>query len=177
MAHNPVTAVARHVRLLTSTPKTPQFPGLLMRNGNMMRKRSTRNAATRQRGALTIELVLGLPIVLMVMLAVVEFGLLLMASQAVSSAANQGAREASLPGATVEGTAAVVHRSLGSWRFSSAIEPVVVEPASLEQTRTGDLVSVTVAVDSSRAAPNLLKMFGIDLAGRRLSSTYVYRKE
>jgi Flp pilus assembly protein TadG len=133
---------------------------------------------------LTLELLLTLPILLLVMLAIIEFGILLVSSQAVSAAAAIGAREATLPSATPESVTTAVEKALAGWRFVSTLEPVKIEvngepetTLPLEDAITGDSVAVTVCVDSVAAAPNLLKYVGITLEGKKTCSTIVMRKE
>lgn len=130
-----------------------------------------------RRGMLTLELVIALPILLLVVLAAIEFSILLMGNQAISAAAAIGAREASMPGATPRRVEAAVQRALRPWRFAGKIEPIVLEPPLPAQVPTGRPVSVTVRVRSTEVAPDLLKFIGVSLAGQQLSSTYVARKE
>lgn len=131
----------------------------------------------RRRGVLTLELVLVLPILLIVILAIVQLAALLMASQALQAAASVGAREASLPGATHERVVGAVQRTLEPWRFAPHLDPVRIEPVDPSAAASGDPVTVSVSVDSALAAPNLLNVFGVRLAGQKLAATFVYRKE
>ncbi|MBX9789469.1 MAG: pilus assembly protein [Pirellulales bacterium] len=126
---------------------------------------------------LTLELVLALPILLLVVLAAIEFSILLMGNQAISAAAAIGAREASMPGATPQRVQAAVQKALKPWRFAGKIEPLVLEPPFPAQVPSGQPVSVTVRVRSLDVAPDLLKFVGVSLAGQKLSSKYVARKE
>jgi len=126
---------------------------------------------------LTLELVLALPILLLVVLAAIEFSILLMGNQAISAAAAIGAREASMPGATPQRVQVAVRRALKPWRFAGKIDPVVLDPPQPAQVPSGQPVSVTVRVRSLEVAPDLLKFVGVSLAGQQLSSTYVARKE
>ena len=148
-----------------------------------VRHRKPRGESARH-GVLTIELLLALPILLLVMLAIIEFGILLVSSQAVNAAAAVGAREATLPSATPESVTAAVQKALQGWKFLPALEPVKIEvngePSDqlpLDDAITGDSVAVTVCVDSAEAAPNLLKYIGLTLAGQKTCSTAVMRKE
>jgi hypothetical protein len=132
---------------------------------------------TRRRGALTIELVMVLPVVLLVLLAIVEISLLLVAGQAVSAAAGVGAREATMPGATRATVEQAVAHSLQPWKFGPRIDEVRIDPPFVSLVAPGKPVTVTVSVDAAAAAPDLLKYIGISLSGHKLSTTYVARKE
>lgn len=142
-------------------------------------KKSANIAVARRsrRGVLSLELILVLPILLIVILATVEFGMLLASGQAVNAAAGVGAREATLPGATPAKVQAAVQRAVASWRFARRLDAVQISPAHPQDARTGDPVKVTVSVDSAAAAPNLLRFVGVSLAGQKLSASYVLRKE
>jgi hypothetical protein len=142
--------------------------------------------ARRRKGAvLSIELVMVLPILLVVLLASVEFGILLMATQGVGAAANVGARAAALPSSSRARVEAAVNAALDGWVWQDEHEVVIfvnnnrVTPTDdyLASAVTGDVVSVTVNVPMDQAAPDLLRYFGISIAGKELTTTYVTRKE
>lgn len=136
-----------------------------------------RAVAFRRRGVLSLEMILVLPILLIVVLATVEFGMLLASGQAVNAAASVGAREATLPGATPAKVQDAVRRAVASWRFANRLDAVQISPAHPQDARTGDPVKVTVSVDSLAAAPNLLRFVGVSLKGQKLSASFVLRKE
>jgi Flp pilus assembly protein TadG len=144
-----------------------------------------RSPAARRKGALlSIELIVVLPLLLAILLASVEFGLLLMAAQGVSAAANVGAREAALPSATEAQVIAAVDTAVQGWVWRNYSEVVIfingvkaTSPGQLAAAPTGATVSVTVSVPMDQAAPKLLNSFGINLMGKELTSTYVTRKE
>jgi hypothetical protein len=142
--------------------------------------------AQRRKGAvLSIELVMVLPILLVVLLASVEFGILLMATQGVGAAASVGARAAAIPSSSRTRVEAAVNAALDGWVWQDEHEVVIfvnnnrVTPADdyLASAVTGDVVSVTVNVPMDQAAPDLLRYFGISIAGKELTTTYVTRKE
>lgn len=136
-----------------------------------------RSLRVSRRGMLTLELVLVLPILLIVVLAIVQFAGLLLASQALHAAASVAAREASIPGATAAGVAGSVERSLAGWRFAGFVDPVRIVPTEPDLAASGDPITVTVSVDSVRAVPNLLGVFGVRLGNPKLTATFVSRKE
>jgi Flp pilus assembly protein TadG len=126
------------------------------------------------KGSLSLELIIVLPILLMVLLAIVQFASLLMATQAIQGAAMAGAREATLPGVTPQRIRTVVSGALAGWSFVHALHDDDVQVADL----LDGSVSVTVAVDADKAAVNsLLRLPGFDLSGKKISARYVLRKE
>jgi Flp pilus assembly protein TadG len=138
----------------------------------------------RRKGAvLSIELIIVLPILLAVVLASVEFGLLLMASQGVGAAANVGAREAAKPSSSRASVEATVAAAVQGWRWNNDYEVVIFVNGvkdsgnGLLTAGHGATVSVTVNVPMDEAAPDLLKTLGVTLAGKELTSTYVTLKE
>jgi Flp pilus assembly protein TadG len=141
-----------------------------------------------RRGAiLSLELIMVLPILLIVLLATVEFGILLMSSQGVGAAASVGARNAALPSSSLASVTDAVSTALDGYSWQGKQEVVVfVDSGSgfvrdngpvLANAPSGSVVSVTVNVPSDQAAPNLLQYFGISLSGKELTTTYVTRKE
>lgn len=152
---------------------------------NQLSSAAGRPARRRRGGALTVELVLTLPLLLVVVLAVIQFSMLLISSQAVSAAANVGVRQASLPSATAAAVQSAVFQSLTGWKFQGEAEVVIYvngvsemsSPGELAASNTGDLVTVTVNVPSIEASPDLLKLVGFSIADQTLTATYVMRKE
>ncbi len=128
-----------------------------------------------------------LPILLMVLLATVEFGILLMASQGVGASASVGARNAALPSSSKATVTAAVATALDGYVWQGTEEVVIFVDSGggfvkdngpvLAAAPSGSIVSVTVNVEMDQAAPNLLKYFGISLTGKELTTTYVTRKE
>jgi len=141
------------------------------------------NHSTRHRGVLTVEMLLALPILLALLLATLQFAMLLMSDQAISAAASIGAREAALPSATTARVEAVVNEVLDGWRFFADLEPIEIRVngflAAPETATTGDIVSVKVRVASNAAAPDLLEIFGSEysIAAKELCHQGVARKE
>ncbi|WP_425615374.1 TadE/TadG family type IV pilus assembly protein [Anatilimnocola sp. NA78] len=149
---------------------------------------------SRLGAVLSIELIMVLPILLIVLLAMVEFGILLMSSQGVGAAAAVGSRNAALPSSSRSSVAAAVNTALSGYIWKNKTELVVYVDADgngpgdfvedtaipgtlLANAPSGAIVSVTVNLPMDDAAPNLLRYFGIDLAGKELTTTYVTRKE
>jgi hypothetical protein len=151
-------------------------------------KQFTQNRRHRRGAALALELIMVMPILLMVLLATVEFGILLMASQGVGAAAAHGSRNAALPSSSKASVTAAVATALDGYIWQGAEEVVIfvdsgsgfvkdVSGSVLLNAPSGSIVSVTVNVESNQAAPDLLKYFGISLLNKELTTTYVTRKE
>jgi Flp pilus assembly protein TadG len=141
-----------------------------------------------RRGMLSVELVLTLPLLLMVVVGAVLLTQMLMSHQAISAAAGNGAREATMPGASADSVREIVLRSVAGWRLATDPNDVAVairvngvslasDPGALAAAGPGDEVSVTVGVATVKAVPDMLRTFGLSIAGRRLESTIRMRKE
>jgi len=137
---------------------------------------------------LSVELVLTLPLLLMVVVGAVLLSQMLMSHQAVSAAAGNGAREATMPGASGDSVREIVLRSVAGWRLATDPSDVAVairvngvslgdDPNALTAAGPGDEISVTVGVDTVKAVPDMLKAFGLSIAASRLESTIRMRKE
>jgi len=117
-----------------------------------------------RRGVMSLELVLTLPILGVVLMGLFEFTLLFYARGQVVEASRAGARQATLPGATIDDVEATVARVLPPrLRQGLAVETDL-------GTRSGDMVLVAVSVPMTSAAPDLLWPIGAGLAGKRLTS-------
>ncbi len=137
--------------------------------------------------ALSVELLIALPILFIILLAVVEFGLLLMSSQGISAAANMGAREAALASSDYTSVNTAVDNALVGYNWQTFAEVVIFvdgvkdegDPMLpiLAEAPSGAVVTVTVNVPMDQAAPDALSLFGINLAGHELTATFVTRKE
>jgi Flp pilus assembly protein TadG len=161
-----------------------------------------RNNTKRKGALLSLELVIALPILLIVILASVEFSFLLLGSQAITAAANVGARQGALPSSTVDEVNDAVLQSLASWRWAkpdilqvlvfvdtdgdgdvelvsdSFDPPVAQDPLNeLGTAPTGTELQVTVKLRSDQAAPDLLAIVGLGLGNQELTASFVTRKE
>jgi Flp pilus assembly protein TadG len=153
------------------------------------RRLSTRGARrySRRGAILALELIMVIPILFVVLLATIEFGILLMASQGVGAAANVGSRNAALPSSSKASVDAAVSTALDGYVWQGMHEVVIFVDEGggfvkdngpvLQNAPSGAVVSVTVNVPMNDAAPDLLKYFGISTAGKDLTTTYVTRKE
>lgn len=145
---------------------------------NKLKHKRTR--PIRLGGVFTVELLLTLPVLLIVVLAVVQFSMMLIATQAVGAAASVGVREAVLPGATAASVTTAVTGALAGFVFAGDETTTVYVngmPAAPTTAVTGDEVTVSVKVAATKAAPNALSYIGISIASTDIQQTYVMRKE
>lgn len=129
-----------------------------------------------RRGALSLETLLLIPVGLALILAVIEFGLLLSSQHLLDSASAQAVRVAAR-GGSEEAVAEAVERVLGPKRFKLA--DVYVTSAGKEEPplTTGDPVEVRVEVLARDYVPNLLAFLGVGLGDKKLTGRAVLRME
>jgi len=116
----------------------------------------------RRSGMLSAELIMVLPILAILLFGLFEFSLLFSARGELSEAARIGARKAALPGVTPEAVEAEVRRVLPP-RLQTSMELTVDQGQ-----RSGDVVTVAIAVDMNSASPDLLWPIGYSLKNRKL---------
>jgi len=128
---------------------------------------------TKRRGLLAMELLLALPILLALVLAVVQFALLLSARQQVTVAAREAARVAALGGSPAD-VRRVVDRFVGP-----EVGTVTARMTDTAGTPLppGEPVEVAVRVPTRRMVPELLGMIGFGLGDRELVARAIMRKE
>ena len=128
---------------------------------------------------------------------------MLLGSQAITAAANVGARQAALPSSTADDVHDAIFQALQSWRWATEEQLQVLifvdtdngvgeldlvydshNPAiddlpenEVGMAPTGTDIQVTVKLPSDEAAPNLLSIFGLNLSGEELTASFVTRKE
>jgi Flp pilus assembly protein TadG len=123
-----------------------------------------------------VELLFALPVLLGVLLAVVEFSLVLTAQQQLLAASREGARVASQGGAQTDVVQAA-QLVLGSGTLSSASVDAVLTDAMGQPLASGQPVSVLVSIPATKAVPDLLAFIGFSIAGDTLAGQSVMRKE
>jgi Flp pilus assembly protein TadG len=123
-----------------------------------------------RRAALTIEVLLIMPVLLMVLLAVVEFSLLIVAGQRLADASARGARAAA-QGASLPEIRKVVQISLGKGNLSAAKVSAFVPP------HAGQPVEVVVQLPAAQAVPDLLSFVGFSIKNTNLSRRTSLPKE
>jgi hypothetical protein len=157
-----------------------------------------------RRGSVTLEFILALPILLIVLLAAVEFGMFFSNMQQVDLACRVGAEAASQFAPFPHGPTTVplnVADPINHQLASSDISPckIILEhnvlptaqtltttygagcacdpPAALLPAGTARSVRVTVCVPLIELAPNCLALFGFDLTGRFAQCSTTFRYE
>lgn len=119
-----------------------------------------------------MELILALPLLVGLLFAIVEFGLLWEANHQVKMASVVGARIASHPGGDLHAVECAVKETL----MKAGIK--VHHTVSLEGgEHSGELLSVEVRALMTDAAPDLLAFIGFSLSGQELVGRTVLLKE
>lgn len=132
----------------------------------------------RRRGASVVEFALVAPVLLLVVFAMVEFGRAIMVQQALTNAAREGARTASLRTTlTVLPVYGSVYRSLhGVFSASDGFSPVAVTvtPYDLSGVPSGTPIQVSLSVDARHVTwlPQAIAQFRGDLR-----ATSIYARE
>lgn len=137
---------------------------------NLTRRTSQRR---RRLGAvLSMELVLVLPIMIAMICAMIEFGMLWSSGQRVKEAATAGCRTATFRGADEAAIRKSIEQTLGrkSLVAGYSLEINKPDPNSKE-------VAVTVSVPMKAAAPDLLAFIGFGLKQRAVTARTIMRCE
>lgn len=150
-----------------------------------------------RRGAVTLEAILVLPPLLILLVAILEFGIAMQVLQAVTAASMEGARAAARENATTDSVAARVSNFLAvhdisfdttGTNSSDSVRVVIEGPMSVSgergntslpctpngnSTLPGNYVRVTVCIqmtdpsNSDRPVPDWLSSFGFTTVGRQ----------
>lgn len=115
---------------------------------------STGDGETKARecGAGLAEFALVLPVLLMILFGIIQFGFTLSKTQAIEAAAREGGRLASLSSTTAADVNARVDQTLGLTNFDSAPQVSIV-PAGGCAGREGQSVTVTVSAPHRLTIP------------------------
>ena len=119
-----------------------------------------------ERGASLAEFALVLPVLLMILFGIIEFGLFFSRSQAIEAAAREGGRLASLSSSTTADVKDRVDDTLGSTIFDAPHGTSVI-PAGGCAGREGDSVTVTVTAPHRITIPFVMDR-EVTLTGRSL---------
>jgi hypothetical protein len=167
--------------------------------GRIELRRSTR-AGGRRRGAVTLELILTLPIWIIALLAIIEWGQIIAQQQQVALASRVGAEEASqTPGMGGAGSVppnviTAVEQQLNSSGMTSckviiehnvgSVTPVTLTDGACDCDAPGapfpprrEYTRVSVCVPLTGLAPNLLATFGFDIADCMVQHSTTFRYE
>jgi Flp pilus assembly protein TadG len=138
-----------------------------------MKLRRHNTKSRRRLGAiLSMELVLVLPIVLGLIFATIEIGMLWSSGQRVKEAAAAGSRVAGFRGADESAVRRAVEHGLGRKNLSENYTLDISHPDDNPHE-----VCVTVTVPMKAAAPDLLTFLGFSLEDRRLTAHSIMRRE
>lgn len=158
--------------------------------------RRTRARSERRRGMQTLEVVLILPLLLLMTIAIFQFGIMMLVQQAVTQASTVAAREAG-KGADIDELVEVINRVLSPHGIVIGVDAsvrledseIVIPPADQQR---GDLqcdspsspllgpheVRVTVCVDlTTKPMLNALRSYGVDFRCKRFQISSIVRKE
>lgn len=139
---------------------------------NLPRKDTRLGRKRRRRGVAVVELAVVLPILVLMILGILEFGRMSMVQQTITTAAREGVRGAIVEGSTLSGVRATVNSYLAISGIQGA--KVALRPDLSGTVLHGQPVSVSVSVpfDNISWLPtsHLVK-------GKVLSSTAVMRRE
>lgn len=131
---------------------------------NQAPARSVRERRRRKsrEGFLSAELIMVLPIFGIVLFGLLEFSMLFFARGELAEASRAGARKATLPGVSSSDVEAEVRKVLPR-RLQDSLQVQVDAGA-----KSGDVVTVALAVDMNSASPDLLWPIGYSLKNRKL---------
>lgn len=164
-----------------------------------------RPPGSRRRGAVALELLISVPVLVVMILAVIEFSMMFVAAKQVAMASRLGAKAASEPllmdpmtFLTANQLRALVDRQLATAGSVNGACRVIAEyglgnsvmPEKSDGNpgcdcaapgtagpMTGPFVRVTVAVRLSEFVPNLLSPYGFSITDRVLTHTTTFRRE
>lgn len=125
--------------------------------------KSRRSRSTVRRGAAVVEMAIVLPVFMMIVLGIVEFGRAMMVGQLLTNGARHGARQAIVEGSSNTGVEQEVEDFLSATLNIPAADlnvQIEVEPApgnpdpadSLTAAKPKDLVKITVTVPFDKVA-------------------------
>lgn len=133
-----------------------------------------------RRGILAFELLLVLPILLIVVLAAVQFSLTLYARQQLVAASREGCRVAALGGNLTE-VESTIRRTLGNGRMADADIELTDETGNpLTDGMTipsGNPVAVWLRLPTVHVVPDLLRFIGYSIQTDEMVARTVMRRE
>jgi hypothetical protein len=141
-----------------------------------MRLRPTTRNASRA-GTIIVELILVLPIFVVLLTAMIEFGLILTARQQLLTASREACRVAS-HGAPAEEIVAAAKTALGDGRLGTATVAITrFEEDHFLPNAPRDRVQVVVRIPTTRVVPDFLGLVGISFAEDELAAGTVLSME
>ncbi|MFO0813768.1 MAG: TadE/TadG family type IV pilus assembly protein [Gemmatales bacterium] len=136
--------------------------------------------ARRRRGILAFELLLILPIILLLILAMVQFSLTLHARQQLVAASREGCRIAALGGNLTE-VERTIKRTLGNGRLADADIEVTDESGAVisegQTVPSGESIAVWLRLPTAHVVPDLLRFIGYTIKDDELVARTLMRRE
>jgi Flp pilus assembly protein TadG len=146
-----------------------------------LRRRKSRGLWGCERGAELVEFALVFPLMLLVVLGIIDWGLLFQRYEVLTNAAREGARVSVLPGYTSADITARVNQYLQGTSLSSATVTTTVGTAQALPIGSGTCVTVvpvTVAyVHTHTYLSGIGRLFGATFGTRTLTATAAMRSE
>lgn len=143
--------------------KTPAETGRIESGYKMFRK--------NRRGAAAVEFAIVLPVFVLLVFGMIEYGRMVMVQQVITNASREGARQAVLDGATTTAVQSAVTSYLSSAQVSGGSSTVSPDPTG---AASGDPITVTVSIPFSSVSWLPSPMF---LGGKTLSASTTMRRE
>jgi Flp pilus assembly protein TadG len=128
------------------------------------------------RATVAVELLFVLPLLLLLIMAAVEVGMLLSVQQQLQLASREGARVAALGGDEAD-VASAVRLVLGRGALTGATIFAELTDNNGNPLPSGAPVVVVVSIATQAVVPNLVGWSGAALAGQTISAQTVMRKE
>lgn len=130
-----------------------EHPSTSPRNGDQRHR--------REGGAALVELAIILPVLIMMVFGIIQFGIAFNRVQGLHAAAREGARVASLPSSTAGDVQAAIDASLAAMNFVA--DPAAVSPAGCAGNH-GNPITVTVTAPYTISIP-LIPPVNVTLTG------------
>jgi Flp pilus assembly protein TadG len=125
-----------------------------------------------RRGAAILEFAVVVPVLILLVFGMLEFGRVMMVEQVLTNAAREGCRKATLPGSSSSDVTTVVNNYLSNSGITGANNPSVSPDPTT--ANSGDTITVTVSVPFNNVSWLPVPVF---LGGKTLSATVVMCKE
>jgi Flp pilus assembly protein TadG len=134
-------------------------------------EKTAKSLRMKRRGAAAVEFAIVLPVFVILVFGMIEYGRMVMVQQVITNASREGARTAVLDGATTTSVQAAVTSYLTDAKISGGTANVNPSPAS---AGSGDPITVTVNIPFSAVSWLPSPMY---LGGKTLSASTTMRRE
>jgi hypothetical protein len=136
------------------------------------RQRSSAVERARRTGAALVEFACVAPIMILFTIGLIEMGRMTMVKQLLTNISREGSRLATLPGASSDGVRSQVEALLSGSHIRGAT--VTLSPELLSSASAGNLVTVSIAVESEKVSWLPTPIF---MAGKSISAATSMRRE